>query len=313
MDHARPTVHIVSAAIGEGARDAGCKYGASALLAAGLAQALVAAGCEVHAGTSVTSDPLQARDRMDTVARFNRALADAVLPLARGGVRSGAQLLVLGGDHSCAIGSWSGVAQALAPRGRLGLIWVDAHLDAHTPDSSQSHAPHGMPLAALLGHGSPAFTQLFGWSGKIRPQDLVIIGARSYESAERQLLESLGVQVIYMEEVARRGFEACFAQARATVSRGCTGWGVSIDIDGLDPADAPATGTPVAGGIALAQAVAALRGCRDDPRLVALEIVEYNPLQDFGGQTARAVQALAVAGLGTEIKAGSTALLTPAS
>ncbi len=310
MRTTRRLVEIVSAAIGEGARDGGCKYGASALLSAGLAQALADAGCAVNAGTLVTSDPLHAVDRMDTVARFNHALAEAVLPLAR----SGAQLLVLGGDHSCAVGSWSGIAQALRPHGRLGLIWVDAHLDAHTPDSSESNAPHGMPLAALLGHGSAASTQLFGWSGKVRPDQLVVIGARSYESAERQLLDSLGVQVIYMEEVARRGFEACFAQAQATVSAGCAGWGVSVDIDGLDPGDAPATGTPVAHGIALAQATAALRGCRDDPRFVGLEIVEYNPLHDFGGKTARAVMALAVAGLGSEAAASlSAAMLARAS
>ncbi|MET1116952.1 MAG: arginase [Comamonas sp.] len=303
MKRERRALQIVSAAIGEGARDSGCKYAASALLASGIAQALAEAGREVHAETAVASDPLQARDRMDTVARFNQALAEAVLPLAQGG----AQLLVLGGDHSCAIGSWSGVAQALRPRGPLGLIWIDAHLDAHTPDSSESNAPHGMPLAALLGHGSAAFTQLFGWSGKIRPEHLAILGARSYESAERALLEALGVRVFYMEEVARRGFEACFAQARAQVSAGCAGWGVSIDIDGLDPRDAPATGTPVAQGISLVEATAALRGCRVDPRFVALEIVEYNPLQDFGGKTARAVQALALAGLGQEVREVSPA------
>jgi len=298
-------LHIVSAAIGEGARDSGCKYAASALLASGIARALAAAGREVHAETAVTSNPLQAQGRMDTVARFNRALAEAVLPLAR----SGAQLLVLGGDHSCAIGSWSGVAQALRPRGPLGLIWIDAHLDAHTPDSSESHAPHGMPLAALLGHGSAAFTQLFGWRGKVRPGHLAILGARSYESAERALLESLGVRVFYMEEVARRGFADCFAQAQALVTAGCAGWGVSIDIDGLDPRDAPATGTPVAHGISLAEATAALRGCRGDPRFAGLEIVEYNPLQDLDGKTARAVQALALAGLGEETCAVSAALV----
>lgn len=306
MHREHTPLHIVSAAIGEGARDSGCKYAASALLAAGLAQALAAAGREVHAETAVTSNPLQARDRMDTVARFNRALAEAVLPLARGG----AQLLVLGGDHSCAIGSWSAVAQALRPAGPLGLIWIDAHLDAHTPDSSPSNAPHGMPLAALLGHGSAAFTQLFGWSGKIRPEHLVILGARSYESAERALLEALGVRIFFMEEVARRGFGNCFAQARAQVSPGCAGWGVSIDIDGLDPRDAPATGTPVAHGIALAEATAALRGCQEDPCFVGLEIVEYNPLQDFGGKTARAVQALAVAGLGRRTQTVSAVAAT---
>ncbi|MCD2513310.1 arginase [Comamonas endophytica] len=307
MDQARKPLHIVSAAVGEGAGDSGCKYAASALLASGMAQALADAGREVHAGTAVASDPLQASDRMDTIARFNHALAEAVLPLARGG----AQLLVLGGDHSCAIGSWSGMAQALRPQGPLGLIWIDAHLDAHTPDSSESNAPHGMPLAALLGHGCAAFTQLFGWSGKIRPEHLFIIGARSYESAERILLDSLGVRVFFMEEVAREGFESCFAQAREKVGAECAGWGVSMDIDGLDPLDAPATGTPVAHGISLAEATAALRGCRDDPRFMGLEIVEYNPLHDFGGKTARAVRALAVAGLGQDGPAAGAAAATP--
>lgn len=303
MDHSTRQLHLIGAEIGEGAVDGGCKYGAAALLATGLREALAAAGREVPSPATVTADPLHARDRMDTVARFNQALADTTACRVRGG----AQLLVLGGDHSCAIGTWSGVAQALWPQGRLGLIWVDAHLDAHTPESSPSHAPHGMPLAALLGHGSAAFTELFGWSAKIRAHNLVVIGARSYESAERQLLEALDVRVIYMEEVVHRGFDACFAEAQARVSAGCAGWGVSLDLDGLDPHDAPATGTPVRHGISLAQATAALQACRADARFVGLEIAEYNPLKDYGGKTARAVQALAVAALGRDVRAPSAA------
>lgn len=291
------SLHIINAAIGEGAADGGCKYGASALLASGIAHSLINAGRSVHAASTVTADPLHAQDRMDAVAQFNRELAETVARV----VRCGRQALVLGGDHSCAIGTWSGVAHALAPKGRLGLIWVDAHLDAHTPESSISKAPHGMPLAALLGYGSAAFTEIFGWSQKIRPANLVIIGARSYEAAERRLLEKLAVRVIYMEEVTRRGFKECFAEAKATVTRGSVAWGLSFDLDGLDPSDAPATGTPVAQGIGLEQATAALRMCRDDPRFVALEIAEYNPLKDFGGKTARAVHSLAVASLGLEV------------
>ncbi|MEG0222907.1 MAG: arginase [Comamonas sp.] len=292
-------LQIIGAEIGEGAVDGGCKYGARALLDHGLALALADAGCALQALSMVTAEPFLARDRMDTVARFNRVLADTV---ARQ-MRSGTQLLVLGGDHSCAIGTWSGVAQALSPQGRLGLIWVDAHLDAHTPESSESHAPHGMPLAALLGHGSAAFTDLFGWSGKVAADKLVIIGARSYESAERRLLDALGVRVMYMEEVVHNGFEACFAQAQAIVSDGCAGWGLSFDLDGLDPGDAPATGTPVRHGIGLDEATAALRRCRDDPGFVGLEIAEYNPLKDYGAKTASAIEALAVAGLGRDARA----------
>lgn len=288
------TLAIASAVIGEGAKDGGCKYGASALLASGIAHSLTRAGRKVQTLCAVTADPMSARDRMDVVARFSRAHAEAVLRV----LRDGQQLLVLGGDHSCALGTWSGVAQALALQGRLGLIWVDAHLDAHTPQTSESQAPHGMPLAALLGHGSTAFTEIFGWPGKLRPENVVVIGVRSYEPAERALLEALGVRIIYMEEVARRGFAPCFAEAKAAASTGCIGWGVSFDVDGLDPREAPATGTPVDKGIHLDQAMAALRMCRDDPRFIGLEIAEYNPLKDFGGKTARAVHALAVASLG---------------
>lgn len=301
MENAMKTLDIVSAAIGEGAMDGGCKYGASALLASGIAHFLTCTGRQVQVLSPVTANPLIARDRMDTVARFSRELADTALRA----VRDGRQLLVLGGDHSCAIGTWSGVAQALAPKGRLGLIWVDAHLDAHTPETSVSKAPHGMPLAALLGHGSTALTGIFGWSEKVSPAHLVLIGVRSYEPAERLLLEKLGVRVMYMEEVAQRGFEECFARARTAVTADCAGWGVSFDLDGLDPLEAPATGTPVDKGISLLQATAALGMCRDDPRFIGLEIAEYNPLKDFGGKTASAVHALALAGLGLGVPAPS--------
>lgn len=290
------TVSIVSAVIGEGAGDGGCKYGASALLSSGLARSLMAAGRSVEVGPVVIADAMGAHDRMDLVGRFSSDLTQAV----RGVMRRAQQPLVLGGDHSCAIGTWSGVALALAPQGRLGLIWVDAHLDAHTPQTSESDAPHGMPLAALLGHGSPGFTGIGGSAGKLRPCDAVVIGARSYEDAERRLLERLGVRVMYMEEVRARGFGPCFAEARALVSARTAGWGVSFDVDALDPADAPATGTPVAAGISLAQATVAMELCRADPRFLALEIAEYNPLRDYGGQTARAIHALAAACVGCD-------------
>jgi len=288
------TISIVSAAIGEGAGDGGCKYGSSALLSSGLARSLAVAGRLVNAGPVAVADAMGAHDRLDVVGRFSVDLAEAVA----GVMRRGLQPLVLGGDHSCAIGTWSGIAGVLAPRGRLGLIWVDAHLDAHTPQTSESNAPHGMPLAALLGHGSHALTGVGASGGKLRPSDTVVIGARSYEEAERRLLEQLGVRVMYMEEVRDRGFGPCFAEARAIVSAQTAGWGVSFDVDALDPADAPATGTPVAGGVGLAQAAAALRLCRADPLFLGLEIAEYNPLKDYGGHTAQAIHALVVACLG---------------
>ncbi|WP_296510788.1 arginase [Rhodoferax sp.] len=289
----QPVLHIVGAAVGEGASDGGCKWGASALKDHGLQRALAASGRTVTWGETVSAQPMLATSRLGAIEAFSAQLAGTVAQV----LQQGQQPLVVGGDHSCAVGTWSAVAEHLRPRGSLGLIWIDAHLDAHTPDTSDSQAPHGMPVAALLGHGSAGMTDVFGWRHKLQPAQLVIIGARSYEPAEQTLLARLGVRVMYMPEVLERGFAACFAEARERVQAGTAGWGISFDLDGLDPRDAPGTGTPVEQGIRLADVLEALAGCSQDPRFVAMELTEYNPLRDFGGQTAQAATALLCAAL----------------
>lgn len=292
-------LHLVGAAVGEGASDSGCKWGAAALREHGIATALAATGRTVTWGDTVTAQPMLATSRLNAIEDFSERLAGAVAQV----LRQNQQPLVLGGDHSCAVGTWSAVADHLRPQGALGLVWIDAHLDAHTPETSDSQAPHGMPVAALLGHGSVGMTDLFGWRHKLRPEHLVIIGARSYEPAEKALLDSLGVRVMYMPEVLERGFAACFDEARTRVQTGTTGWGISFDLDGLDPRDAPGTGTPVEQGIRLADALQVLAGCSQDPQFVALEVTEYNPLRDFGGQTAQAATDLVCAVLAPDAAA----------
>lgn len=286
------TLALIGAEIGEGASDAGCKWGAQALRERGLAEHLRRANRPAYwAGMARAQAAQQPADRLRAVERFSVELARQV----RGQAEGGALPVVLGGDHSCAVGTWSAMAELWRPRGDVGLVWVDAHLDAHTPASSPSGAPHGMPVAALLGHGTPGLTSLYGWAGKIRPDNLVIIGARSFEAGEQALLTSLGVRVMYMPEVAQRGFGACWAEAVAQVRRHTVVWGLSFDLDALDPADAPGTGTPVDAGIRLAEAVRALRGCAADPACAALEVTEYNPQHDAGGRTAQAAFALLAA------------------
>jgi arginase len=286
-------LHIIGAEVGEGASDGGCKWGAHALREHGLQQALSATGRTVTWGDSVLAQPLLAISRLDTIADFSARLAGAV----EGTLRHGDQPLVVGGDHSCAVGTWSAVAHCLRPQGALGLIWIDAHLDAHTPETSDSQAPHGMPLAALLGYGAEGLAGLYGWMGKLLPANVVVIGARSYEQPEVDLLAALNVRVMFMEEVLERGFSACYAEARERVTRDTVGWGISFDLDGLDPRDAPGTGTPVETGIRLADALEVLRGASQDPAFVAMELTEYNPLRDFGGRTAQAATQLVCAAL----------------
>ena len=281
-------LHLIGAEVGEGASDGGCKWGAAALRDQGMAQALASTGRNVTWGENVTAQALQANTRLEAIEVFSQQLANSV----EKALRHGHQPLVVGGDHSCAVGTWSAVAQSLRAAGSLGLIWIDAHLDAHTPDTSDSQAPHGMPLAALLGHGSQGMTHLYGWGGKLLARNVVVIGARSYEAPEKALLERLGVRIMFMEEVLERGFAACFEEARAIVKANTAGWGITLDLDGLDPQDAPGTGTPVETGIRLADALPVLAGCSHDPDFVAMELTEYNPLRDFGGRTAQAAMQL---------------------
>lgn len=226
------------------------------------------------------------RDRpLETVAALGARLAREVERV----LRAGKFPLVVGGDHSCAIGTWNGVRRALAARGPLGLVWIDAHMDSHTFATTQSGQLHGMPLAALLGEGDAALT---GPAPTLRPQHVCLIGVRSFEAGEAALLHRLGVRVFAMAEVRRRGLATVFDEALAIVRQGTAGFGVSIDLDALDPAEAPGTGLPVPGGLGRVELAAALTRLRDDPAFVALEIVEYDPHRDRDRRTADVVGAL---------------------
>lgn len=293
-------IELIGAEIGEGALDPGCRDGARALERAGLAARLTEAGRRARWGAIVSANAALrgSGGAMAVVEEFSPRLARAVGDaLARG-----CMPLVVGGDHSCAVGTWSAAATMLRQReprrrpGReLGLVWIDAHLDSHTPQTSESQAPHGMPLAALLGHGPDALTRLAGAAPTLDARDVVVIGARSWEPGEQALLAQLGVRVIPIGEVHARGIQACLHEAVALASAHTAAFGLSFDLDVLDPQDAPGTGTPVEGGVRLVDTLAALHrlACRE--RLIAAEIVEYNPCRDIEQRTAQAAIAIALA------------------
>ncbi|MEW6590004.1 MAG: arginase [Pseudomonadota bacterium] len=200
--------------------------------------------------------------------------------------------LVVGGDHACAIGTWSGVHRARAAAGPVGLIWIDAHMDSHTFATTPSGRIHGMPLAALLGHGDAALTGIDGPEAKLLPEHVCLIGVRSYEAGEAALLRQLGVRVFDMGTVRQRGLAAVFDEALAIVKAGTAGFGVSVDLDALDPEEEPGVGTPVPGGLRRAELATALAQLAGDPDFVAMEIVEYNPKRDRRHATADAAGAL---------------------
>jgi arginase len=164
---------------------------------------------------------------------------------------------------------------------------MDAHLDAHTERTTPSMNPHGMSAAVLLGHGTPEFLAVGG--GALRPEHLCYIGIRSYELAEWALLRRLGVRIFYIEEVRERGLAAVMREAVEIATHGTRGFGLTIDLDGFDPADVPGVGLPVADGLRGVEVTTALRGIARDPRLRALEIVEYAPALDREQRTAQLV------------------------
>lgn len=196
---------------------------------------------------------------------------------------------VIGGDHSCAVGTWSGASEAIRKKEQensdLGLIWVDAHMDAHTPETSISGRAHGMPVAALLGHGEKKLTQLLSQTPKIKPENLCLVGIRSFEPEEKKLLDKLGVKIFYMADIEKHGLEQVMMSAYQLVTKNTQHFGVSIDLDGLDPEDAPGTGTPVNNGIDADELISTLKPIAADPRLIGYEIAEFSPQLDKNHKT----------------------------
>jgi len=279
-------VRIIGVATGRGAGDEGCQRGPDSLRAHGLTARLNR--CGVPAQWHATLRASRSLAPLEAVRQLAALQAQQLQRL----LREGHFPLVLGGDHSCGIGTWSGIARALRPRGPLGLVWIDAHMDAHVPATSPTGNLHGMPLACLLGHGDARLSALAG-APALRPEHLCLVGIRSYEEGEAALLARLGVRVMHIDEVERRGVHAALEEAVAIVTRGTAGYGLSIDLDAVDPADAPGVGTPVAGGLRSHELAEALDTVGGDTRLQALEIAEYNPLHDGDGRTAALATRLA--------------------
>jgi arginase len=304
-DVRRPSIRIFGVRSGIGGRDPGAVAAADTLKAAGLEAHLAAGHGIAEWGGILEPARRLVVDPTAAMARLNPRIAAAV----RDACVEGARPFVIGGDHSCAVGTWSGVHGALGAGRDLGLLWIDAHLDSHTPQTSHTGLIYGMPLAVLLGHGDPVFTGCLNAGPKVLPHHVCVFGARSYEPEERALLDRIGVRVIGMAEIARRGVADAMREALGIVSRASGGFGITIDMDALDPRDAPGVGTPAPGGLRAAELIGELERVGGSTRLRALEICEYNPARDRRGVTQRNLVGLARAVLG----AGADARLLDAA
>jgi arginase len=210
--------------------------------------------------------------------------------------------IVLGGDHSIAMGTLAGVARHFQPQnGSAGLIWFDAHADFNTPESSPSGNVHGMPLAASVGVGPRELTALGDISPKVRPQNAVLVGVRDIDAEEKELLASSAVRVFTMRDIDERGMRSVVEEAIRIASQHTSGLAVSWDMDFLDPAYAPGVGTPVKGGASYREAHLAMEMIADTDNLVSLEVVEVNPILDHMNTTAALGVELIQSALGKKI------------
>ncbi len=299
------SVSILGVPLGYGASMAGVDIGPAALRVARLNQRISRLGCTVQDLGDMRLERPQAIAPLDEKLKYGRQISNACEELAReveAILTAGKLPLVLGGDHSIAIGSFGGAACYYKKRGEtLGMIWFDAHADMNTPETTPSGNIHGMPLAALLGYGAPELTNVAGFSPKLDPQLCVHVGARDIDPGERELIRKLGMRFFTMREIDERGMSACMDDAIAIASRATAGYAVTFDVDALDPGDAPGSGTLVRGGLTYREAHLGMEKIAEAGGMRMLEIVEINTALDVNNKTAELGVELILSALGKTI------------
>ncbi|WP_336025332.1 arginase [Halobellus salinisoli] len=298
------TVRVIGAPIDYGTNRRGVDMGPSAIRYAGLAEQLERANVtvvddgDVRAPRAEERDP-EAEPPANGRAKFLRETREVATGLAdrvERALASGELPLVLGGDHSVAIGSVTGSAR----NADIGVVWFDAHGDFNTPETSPSGNVHGMPLAAVLGVGEFANAQWATATG-LSPENVAIVGLRSVDERERDAIADSGVTTFTMSDIDERGIASVADDALDVATAGTDGVHVSLDLDWLDPREAPGVGTPVRGGVTYREAHAALEAVAERDRLRSMELVEVNPILDERNETASLATELAASALGTKI------------
>jgi arginase len=298
-------VSIIGAPLGFGSSIAGVDIGPAALRVARLNQRITQLGYEVRDLGDMrivrpleTSEPQKGIKHLPEIASVCEELAREVQDV----LGAGELPITLGGDHSIAIGSISGVASFYRQRQEpVGLVWFDAHADMNTPETSPSGNIHGMPLSALLGFGARELTEIAGFAPKLDPRFCAHIGARDIDAGERDLIHQLGLRFFTMREIDERGMSACIDDAIAIASKAPAGYCVTFDVDALDPGDAPGSGTLVRGGLTYREAHLAMEKIAEAGGMRSLEVVEINTALDINNRTAELGVELILSALGKTI------------
>lgn len=298
-------IRIIGVPMDLGASRRGVDMGPSALRVAGLQAHIKHLGHTVEDIGNIIVKQAEEMPVGEKRAKYVAEIADACNDLGlavQKSLEEGYLPLVLGGDHSIAAGSISGVAAHFRKEEKqIGCIWLDAHSDMNTPESSPSGNVHGMPLAGVMGYGVPELLELFNFKPKVEPQNVVLVGVRDLDSHEKKFIKKLGVRAFTMRDIDERGMREVMADALKCAMDDTDGIAVSLDMDFVDPSDAPGVGTPVRGGVTYREAHLALEMIADSEAMVSMEIVEINPVIDEHNRTATLGVELALSALGKKI------------
>ena len=302
---ARSRISIIGAPLDLGQSRRGVDMGPSAVRVANLNSRIAALGYEVDDQGNVPVRQPEASPAGQPQAKYLPQIAATCESLAMQIVRvleTESMPLVLGGDHSVAIGTASGVSQFFRQqRKKIGLIWLDAHADMNTPESSPSGNVHGMPLACIVGMGPPELTGIFGYAPKVAAANTVIVGLRDVDAMEKPHVRESGVRAFTMRDLDERGLRNVMREAITAATDGTAGFVPSLDMDFVDPQHAPGVGTPVRGGATYREAHLAMEMICDSGQMLAMEVVEVNPVIDEANRTADLAVELITSGLGKRI------------
>jgi arginase len=298
-------VAIVGAPLDLGAGRRGVDMGPSAVRVANLNSRLASLPCDVEDLGNVPVVQPESHPEGHASARYLPQIAEVcerLAALVEATMGRGVFPLVLGGDHSIAVGTVAGLSRHYrAQNQKLGLIWVDAHADMNTPETSPSGNVHGMPLACCAGMGPPELTEIFGYSPKVSPRNIAIVGLRDVDQTERGNVQRSGVRTFTMRQIDERGLRSVMDDAIGIASDGTAGFHVSLDMDSVDPHEAPGVGTPVRGGLTYREAHLAMETICDSGKMRAMEIVEVNPVIDESNRTAVLAVELVMSAMGKGI------------
>ena len=298
-------IRIIGVPLDLGQERRGVDMGPSALRVAGLNEQIRSLGHEVEDAGNLHVPIREMSNGGDAHAKYLAEIADTCRRHAQWVMRSlrqGWMPLVLGGDHSIAIGTVAGVSEYYRRKGkRIGLIWVDAHADLNTPETSPSGNIHGMPLACCLGLGPRELTRLFDSAPYVDPSNAVLVGVREVDLTEKPAAKSAGLTAYTMRDIDERGLRTVMGEAIAIADRDTAGFCVTLDMDFVDPSEAPGVGTPVRGGATYREAHLVMEMVSDAGRMLSFEIVEINPVFDVANKTAQLGMELALSALGKKI------------